>query len=464
MQELARDYKLAASIMTRKVIQDSPGIVATTLKDIVAAEGAEIYKDIPRLVEKLKAQGVRDSAIKPVELVLYGSSLIRYLDQLSNGLSAIDINNIILTAESAGLSARMARKTVSNILFSLNVPQLAQDVSAVELAEQANGGTIYIPPAAYTNRIHELQEKIRNQKKLTESDFSEINAFAQAGIPAANSLLGEIYLVGMGVPADKQVALEHLKYAAAHGEAEAYGLLGDYYYGQDNMKAFELYSRPGAMALNEKRWVRFRNLHNVKRYNNLQALLLVLLAVVVELFMFLFNTSAITGEHVIASMICSVINLITIAGTLFVHYKNPYQDLRNLSLPLLITFFIFAQIYIYLISNPEPLKTPAFSAFSGPRPCPFPLFFPSREKIRESFFIRLLPLCRVALRKSAWLLLWRGRKCSSWYLHLRVREVPAHPWVQLRWIRGCWYMYVSTDGNGSHPYCPASSGMSGTRC
>lgn len=121
-------------------------------------------------------------------------------------------------------------------------------------------------------------------------------------------------------------------------------------------------------------------------------------------------------------------------------------------------------IAIYLISNPEPLKTPAFSAFSGPRPCPFPLFFPSREKIRESFFIRLLPLCRVALRKSAWLLLWRGRKCSSWYLHLRVREVPAHPWVQLRWIRGCWYMYVSTDGNGSHPYCPASSGMSGTRC
>lgn len=346
MQELARDYKLAASIMTRKVIQDSPGIVATTLKDIVAAEGAEIYKDIPRLVEKLKAQGVRDSAIKPVELVLYGSSLIRYLDQLSNGLSAIDINNIILTAESAGLSARMARKTVSNILFSLNVPQLAQDVSAVELAEQANGGTIYIPPTAYTNRIHELQEKIRNQKKLTESDFSEINAFAQAGIPAANSLLGEIYLVGMGVPADKQVALEHLKYAAAHGEAEAYGLLGDYYYGQDNMKAFELYSRPGAMALNEKRWVRFRNLHNVKRYNNLQALLLVLLAVVVELFMFLFNTSAITGEHVIASMICSVINLITIAGTLVVHYKNPYQDLRNLSLPLLITFFIFAQILI----------------------------------------------------------------------------------------------------------------------
>lgn len=135
----------------------------------------------------------------------------------------------------------------------------------------------------------------------------------------------------------------------------------------------------------------------------------------------------------------------------------PYSDSMGLIFPVLI-------IQFYLISNPEPLKTPAFSAFSGPRPCPFPLFFPSREKIRESFFIRPLPLCRAALRKSAWLLLWRGRKCSSWYLHLRVREVPAHPWVRLRWIRDCWYMYVSTDGNGSHPYCPASSGMSGTRC
>lgn len=346
MKELTRDYKLATAIITRKVIQENPGIVATTLKSIVASESAEIYKDVPKLVDLMKVQGIRDSAIKQVELALYCSSLVRYLDQLSSGLSAIDINNIILTAESAGLSTRVARKTVSDILYSLNVPQLAQDVSAVELAEQANGGAIYIPPVAYASRMNEIQMKIRNGQELTADDFSELNAFSQAGVPAANTLLGRIYLEGLGVPADENTALENLKYAAAHGDAEAYGLLGDYYYGQDNMKAFELYSRPGAMALNEKRWVRFRNLHKVKRYNNLQALLLIVLTVVVELFMFLFNTSAITGGHMVACVVCSVINCLIMIGILMVHFKNPYQDLRNLSLPLLIMFFIFAQILI----------------------------------------------------------------------------------------------------------------------
>lgn len=346
MRELTRDYKLAAAILTRKVVQDDPGVVATTLKSIVVSEGAGIYRDIPKLADLMKAHGIRDSVIKQVELVLYGSSIVRYLDQLSSGLSAIDINNIVLTAESAGLSSRVARKTVSDILYSLNVPQLSQDMSAVELAEQVNGGAVYIPPVAYESRMDELQTKLRNGQELTGDEFSELNAFSQAGIPAANTLLGQIYLEGLGVPADEDTALEYLKNAAAHGDAEAYGLLGDHYYGRDNLKAFGLYSRPGAMALNEKRWGHFRNLHKVKRFNNIQALLLVVLTVVVELFMFLFNSSVITGGHMIACIVCSVIDCLIVLGIMVIHFKDPYQDLRGLSLPLLIVFFIYAQILI----------------------------------------------------------------------------------------------------------------------
>lgn len=346
MKELTRDYKLAAALITRRVIRENPGIVATALKSIVASEGAEIYRNVPKLAGLMKAHDICDSAIKQVELVLYGSSLVRYLDQLSSGLSAIDINNIILTAESAGLSTKVARKTISDILYSLNVPQLAQDVSIMELAEQANGGNIYIPPVAYVRQIDEMQAKIRNGQELTADEFSELNAFAQAGVPTANTLLGRIYLDGLGVPADENTALESLKCAATHGDAEAYGLLADYYYGKDNMRAFELYSKPGAMALNENRWECFRNLQKVKRYNNLQVLLLIALVVVVELFMFLFHTSVITGSHMVACIVCSAINCLITIGILIVHFKDPYQDIRNLSLPILIIFFIFAQILI----------------------------------------------------------------------------------------------------------------------
>ncbi len=355
MRGLINDYKLAAEaivrketaeVITRKVVKDGFGIVATTLKGIVASKGVEIYRDIPELSEQLKAQGIRDSSIKQVELVLYGSSLTRYLDQLSDGLSAVDVNNIILTAERAGLSAKAARKTVSDILYSLNVPQLAHDLSSVELTEQAMGGTIYIPPAAYAGRIGKLQTKVKNGQELTKEEFSELDAFALAGIPVAHTLLGQIYLEGLGVPQDESTALEHLKCAASHGDAEAYGLLADYNYGKDNMKAFQLYSRPGAMALDEERWERFRNLNRVKRHHNIQALLLVALTLFAELFMFVFSSSVITGEHMVACIVCSVINFLIAIGSVMVHIKNPYQDLRNLSLPLLVTFFIFAQILI----------------------------------------------------------------------------------------------------------------------
>ena len=99
-----------------------------------------------------------------------------------------------------------------------------------------------------------------------------------------------------------------------------------------------------------------------------------------------------------------------------------------------------------------PLKTLAFPAFSPLRFGPFPSFFPLREEMRETFFRPSLQPYPAALRKFAWPLWWRGRKCSSWYLHQNVPVTPAHPWVLPRGREGWSYMYASTDGSENHPY------------
>ena len=111
-----------------------------------------------------------------------------------------------------------------------------------------------------------------------------------------------------------------------------------------------------------------------------------------------------------------------------------------------------------------PLKTLAFTAFSPLRFGPFPSFFPLREEMRETFFRLSLQPYPAALRKFAWPLWWRGRKCSSWYLHQNVPAAPAHPWVRLREREGWSYMYASTDGSESHPYPRFSFGSIGIRC
>lgn len=111
-----------------------------------------------------------------------------------------------------------------------------------------------------------------------------------------------------------------------------------------------------------------------------------------------------------------------------------------------------------------PLKTLVFPAFSPPRFGPFPSFFPLREEMRETFFRPSLQPYPAALRKFAWPLWWRGRKCSLWYLHQNVPAAPAHPWVLPRGREGWSYMYASTDGSESHPYPRFSFGSIGIRC
>lgn len=87
----------------------------------------------------------------------------------------------------------------------------------------------------------------------------------------------------------------------------------------------------------------------------------------------------------------------------------------------------FAEISLSQLKFLYPLKTLVFPAFSPPRFGPFPSFFPLREEMRETFFRPSLQPYPVALRKFAWPLWWRGRKCSSWYLHQNVPAAPAHP-------------------------------------
>ena len=167
---------------------------------------------------------------------------------------------------------------------------------------------------------------------------------------------------------------------------------------------------------------------------------------------------------------------------LWYYVKSDFFKLRNSSffgahilfpisgVALVLLYAVFAavsdinKIAVSQLKFLYPLKTLVFPAFSPPRFGPFPSFFPLREEMRETFFRPSLPPYPAALRKFAWPLWWRGRKCSLWYLHQNVPAAPAHPWVRLREREGWSYMYASTDGNENHPYPRSSFGSIGIRC
>lgn len=166
---------------------------------------------------------------------------------------------------------------------------------------------------------------------------------------------------------------------------------------------------------------------------------------------------SVSGLHVIRTM------AFPIFAYLLVEAYGDGAHFSRLVQKLLILAIAF-EIAVSQLKFLYPLKTLVFPAFSPPRFGPFPSFFPLREEMRETFFRPSLQPYPVALRKFAWPLWWRGRKCSSWYLHQNVPAAPAHPWVLPREREGWSYMYASTDGSENHPYPRSSFGSIGTHC
>lgn len=343
MNNILTDYANAAETILESHTPADPGTLAQALKAVVNQHGPNIYRTPEQLCAALTQIKLEPVLIKQVELAVCGSSVTRYLEHLNNGLSGIDINNIILTMEASGLAPKTARQLTADILYSLNVPQTAEDLTDAPADQCAS---LYIPPKFYQETLQELTAIVNEGKVLDGDQFTQLNRFIEAGIPEACTLMGRLMLQGQGLPKNEEQALSYLEIAASHGDSEANGLLGDYYYTRSNKKAHKLYCRPGAMALNEKRWSNFRNMETTKRFCRSQFIFLGILLLVIEVFMFALQASPISGGHLLAAILLSVVNLLVAGAVCFLHMRDPYQDLRFFSLPFLVTFFIYALILV----------------------------------------------------------------------------------------------------------------------
>ena len=71
-----------------------------------------------------------------------------------------------------------------------------------------------------------------------------------------------------------KLGVERLEYAAQRGEAEAAALLADYYASRAGKKAHALYTKPGALAMDQERKENFRMLKEKRRGRVIQLVLL----------------------------------------------------------------------------------------------------------------------------------------------------------------------------------------------
>lgn len=317
-----------------------------TLRTIVDKESVEVYKSTEKLSVLLKEAGFNDIEIRQVEMVLGTGSFVRYLDQLSDGISAIDINNIIQVSMAAGLSLDTVRKIVSDLLYGIGIPQKI-NVGSFDEKREFSANSIYISPYACRYELHKIEDLIKSKTKLLEWQVSYLNYCYQAGIPKAARLLGQMYQMGTGVDENPLIAASYLKNAVSMGDAEAMVLLGDYFFGEAYYdEAYEYYTGPGTYAVDEQHRGRVRLLQKIKKFNSKEIFVWMALAVILQMIILILPASVITGSHNAAKIVCTLLNICAAAWVAFTNIKRPFFDLRRYGIAFSGIFFIYAFFYV----------------------------------------------------------------------------------------------------------------------
>ena len=319
--------------------------MAMALKGIVAQEGIGIYQDVNRLSSILIEKNIPIKKIKQLELALLGSTIGRFLDGCSAGLKLIDINNMIIALEQCGLSTWDARNILADILYSLSIPQMKIDLFAIEDERSFSELMAYVPPFVYEDTLNEYAAQIDEEEPLDADQFAELNRFAEADIPFALYLMGCIYLRGLAdeVAEDKRIAMKYIRRAAEHGYGPAFAILGDFAYARNDFdRAYALYSKPGAIALNADRCEKMEVLLKAKAFAKNIVKKLSLIGILASLLMFTaFAESPLTRSHPYIGIVCLVVNFLAIVGMIILHKRKPFMDLRYCGIAFASTFFVY---------------------------------------------------------------------------------------------------------------------------
>ena len=343
--------KLFSEASAKKYNTDWPSKLALVLRSAVNSEGPTIYNNPDRVKAVLAAQNVSQVETVQTELALRGSAIVKYIDSLKTGLTAVDINNMLKSVEACGLATDPSRRIISAILFSLNVPQTQLDLilgDGVLEKQVKTSVSFYIPPYVYEDRLNEFEEKLADGDALDSDQISELKDYVAAGVGKAFYLLGRIYLDGIGVEKDEKVGRDYVLRAISKGYRPAYALWGDNEYENNDFdSAYISYRSLGAVSLDKERCNKMRRIMKGKDFAKKVIVFLgIIYAVLSVLMLTVMRTSPVNGAHNVAPWIYFALNTLLYGGMIFVHIKRPFKDLRHYGILFAVLFCIFMFIIL----------------------------------------------------------------------------------------------------------------------
>lgn len=322
--------------------------LAFALRNAVLEKGTNIYSDKKELAIILKSYGIGDIQLRQVDMIISGSSFMRYLDHMSEEISAVEINNIMKSAMSTGLSLNTIQNVVSDLLFGIGINQIIMLGSFDDRRDLSIGNGVFISPYACRTELDKLEDILKGGEVLTDWQFSYINYCHRAGIPKASRLLGMMFQQGLNVDESQQKAEEYLGFAVSMGDAESMLFMGDCCFEQARYdEAYIYYTSPGTYAVDQNRRKRVQILCNTRSFNIKEKWAYIILAVILEIIiLFFMPESEITGNHNIEKVVCSILNAGAAAAAILYNRCRPFSDLRKFGLVFAAVMFLYAFMYI----------------------------------------------------------------------------------------------------------------------
>lgn len=322
--------------------------LAFALRHAVSEKGTNIYTDKKEFETILKSCGIGEIQLRQVDMILSGSSFIRYLDHMSEGISAVEINNIMKSAMSTGLSLDTIQNVVSDLLYGIGINQTIMIGSFDERRDLSIGNGVFISPYACRTELDKLEDILKSGEVLTDWQFGYINYCHRAGIPKASRLLGMMFQQGLNVEESQQKAEEYLGFAVSMGDAESMLFMGDCCFEQARYdEAYIYYTSPGTYAVDQNRRKRVQILCNTRSFNIKEKWAYIILAVILEIIiLFFMPESEITGNHNIAKVVCSILNAGSAAAAIWYNRCRPFSDLRKFGSVFAAVMFLYAFMYI----------------------------------------------------------------------------------------------------------------------
>mgnify|MGYP002540200714 FL=1 len=325
-----------------------PSDRAEALRHIVEKNSADIFNTSDVLAASLTEEKITNVEVKQLELALTSDTLRKLLNSGENEPTAIEINNALFSIEKCGIADDDARDILEDLLYSINVNNVLRSYSALKEYAVDRKTTKYIPPRIYKEKLKEIMGFVcaKDTEKLTAEVQEELNMYAECDIGEANYILALMYNNGIGVKKDLNITNKYAKKAASCGYPPAYAMLGDMEYYNNNFdEAYEYYTKPGAIALDEKRSGRVDNLYRAKSFANKVCVSLgFIYALFISAMLFVINNLSLSGEHPVALSVFIALMSVTMVLVLVIHYKKPLKDLRQWGVVLALLFTVYSVI------------------------------------------------------------------------------------------------------------------------